>query len=156
MGIRLPGRHDDAILARRRPGGASGDRHHLRRSPGRERTVRGRDGFAFTAPVGSFDSPNPFGLEDMHGNVAEWCLDWYGESYYATSPASDPKSPRAGSFRVIRGGGWDYYPVYCRSAYRVVVTSSYRSDSVGFRVVQERAVRVVPGFRTLSRCSSVL
>jgi len=101
-------------------------------------TIRSRDGHVFTSPVGSFDRANPFGLNDMHGNVAEWCSDWYDEKYYATSPAVDPKGPSsAGSFRVIRGGSWGGDPVYCRSANRVIGTPANRYDNIGFRVVVE-------------------
>ncbi len=100
--------------------------------------IRGRDGHVFTAPVGSFDRPNPFGLYDMQGNVCEWCSDWYDAEYYAKSPAVDPKGPSsAGSFRVIRGGGWDFNPVCCRSANRLYDAPSNRVNNVGFRLVCE-------------------
>jgi sulfatase modifying factor 1 len=93
-----------------------------------------RDGHAFTAPVGSFRA-NPFGLHDMHGNAAEWCSDWYDAEYYAKSPAADPKGADAGSFRVIRGGCWHGFPVFCRSAFRYYGTPTLRSYDIGFRVV---------------------
>jgi formylglycine-generating enzyme required for sulfatase activity len=100
--------------------------------------IRSRDGHVFTAPVGSFDRANPFGLHDMHGNVAEWCGDWYDEKYYATSPAADPKGPSsAGSFRVLRGGSWYFCPVFCRSARRDDDPPTPRFLNVGFRVVVE-------------------
>ncbi len=98
--------------------------------------IRSRDGHVFTAPVGSFDRVNPFGLADMQGNVAEWCSDWYDAEYYAKSPAADPKGPAsAGSFRVIRGGSWYYDPVGCRSAYRDLGAPTFRLNHIGFRVV---------------------
>ncbi len=101
-------------------------------------TARSRDGHIFTAAVGSFDRPNPFGLHDMHGNVFEWCSDWYDKDYYAESPEVDPKGPAsAGSFRVVRGGSWGDSPVNCRSANRYNDTPTYRYDNIGFRVVCE-------------------
>ncbi|HQU46644.1 MAG TPA: SUMF1/EgtB/PvdO family nonheme iron enzyme [Pirellulales bacterium] len=98
--------------------------------------LQANDGYALTAPVGRFRA-NAFGLYDMHGNACEWCADWYGKDYYESSPAADPKGPAAGSFRVIRGGGWNFSPVYCRSAYRNRGTPAYRYHYVGFRVVCE-------------------
>jgi len=99
-------------------------------------TIRSRDGYAFTSPVGSFDRPNRFGLHDMHGNACEWCSDWYDQAYYRTSPAADPKGPSsAGSFRVVRGGSWDLYPVICRSANRLNASPARRYYDLGFRVV---------------------
>jgi formylglycine-generating enzyme required for sulfatase activity len=85
-----------------------------------------------TYPVGQ-KLPNPWGLHDMHGNVLEWCQDWYGN--YAGGIAVDPQSPAAGSYRVIRGGCWHGLATTCRSAHRTHCTPNGRVYDIGFRVV---------------------
>ncbi|NQT16470.1 MAG: SUMF1/EgtB/PvdO family nonheme iron enzyme, partial [Planctomycetes bacterium] len=76
------------------------------------------DGHDTTSPVGSY-KPNFWGLYDMHGNVSEWCADWYHESYYTNSPAVDPLGPATGTKKVKRGGALVDVPHGCRSARRV-------------------------------------
>src|SRR5262249_37514254 len=70
-----------------------------------------------TCAVGTF-APNAWGLYDMHGNVWEWCHDWYAEGYYKKSPPRDPQGPSRGTLRVIRGGSWYYFARSCRAAIR--------------------------------------
>ncbi len=84
-----------------------------------------------TAKVGSY-LPNAWGLYDMHGNVWEWCLDWYASSYPGT--VTDPSGAASGSSRVLRGGGWGSSARYCRSAYRSGYNPSYRNYYDGFRI----------------------
>ena len=87
-----------------------------------------------TTTVGSF-GPNAFGLYDMHGNIWEWCQDWYDKNYYNNSSGVDPEGPNTGSARVLRGGSWSYSPGDCRSAIRGRSTPVNRYVNNGFRVV---------------------
>jgi formylglycine-generating enzyme required for sulfatase activity len=97
-----------------------------------------------TARVGSYP-PNAWGLHDMHGNVAEWCSDYFDKDYYKKSPKEDPKGPASGVvsteytdfFRVIRGGSWLDEARGCRSAYRFRAMPLEPNRLIGFRVVCE-------------------
>lgn len=93
------------------------------------------NGNPYTSPVGSFGA-NGYGLYDMAGNVLEWCWDWYGSTYYSTSPGTDPQGPPPGSDHVLRGGSWGSIAINCRSAYRISRAPGYGGNGSGFRSVR--------------------
>jgi formylglycine-generating enzyme required for sulfatase activity len=78
--------------------------------------------------------PNAWGLYDMHGNVHEWCQDWYGD--YVLDTVADPKGQASGSRRVFRGGSWANIAPFCRSDNRRSAFPHARSSGIGFRLVK--------------------
>jgi formylglycine-generating enzyme required for sulfatase activity len=94
------------------------------------------DGFAETAPVGSYPrGASPFGVEDMSGNVYEWCLDFF--DFYKGGARTNPRGPSAGQKRVYRGGSWKSRASSLRTTARGFNTPDYASNDLGFRVVCE-------------------
>jgi uncharacterized protein (TIGR02996 family) len=108
---------------------AGDDLAALRRVAWRVYPSGGRDGRS--GPVGRF-LPNAFGLFDVHGNVLEFCADWYGPY-----PGGEPLDPEVTPGHVLRGGGWHNHRRYCRSASRLHLEAPHANDCVGFRVCRE-------------------
>jgi formylglycine-generating enzyme required for sulfatase activity len=93
-------------------------------------------------------SPNPWGLYDMHGNVFEWCNDWYQADYYKASPEKDPQGPEKGEKRVLRGGSYASPPEKCTAAFRFSDAPTLPDvclgyDEYGFRCVR-KATEPIP------------
>jgi formylglycine-generating enzyme required for sulfatase activity len=88
--------------------------------------------FQRTTPVDKY-KPNKLGLYDMHGNLLQWCQDWYDKDFYRKSPAADPVNNEMASIRVVRGGCWDTDAGNCRSANRKPPLGA-RGNNLGFRV----------------------
>lgn len=87
-------------------------------------------------PVGEF-KPNAWGLHDMHGNVAEWCNDWYDAAYYGNSPDLNPKGPGNGKLKVVRGGAWNGAAMTLFSGKRFAYNPQIRLSSIGFRCARD-------------------
>jgi len=88
-----------------------------------------------THPVGQ-KLANPLGLHDTLGNVWEWCQDWYGSNYYATSPVTNPTGPGTGTVRLFRGGCWRCYSSNSRASQRYTYPSSTVDKDIGFRAAK--------------------
>jgi len=81
-------------------------------------------------------TPNAWGLYDMHGNVWEWCQDWWAADYYGTSPLEDPTGPERGLGRVFRGGCWNGDAFRAQASYRNWYARAFRSEILGFRLAR--------------------
>ena len=93
-----------------------------------------------THPIGQ-KSPNPWGLYDMHGNVAEWCNDFYGEGYGPEGEVADPRGPASGEERVLRGGSWASSAQGCRSSARASQPPGLADVCFGYEAYGFRCVR---------------
>jgi formylglycine-generating enzyme required for sulfatase activity len=92
------------------------------------------DGYAFTAPVGSFpEGASPYGAVDMAGNLWEWVADWYADDYYSDSPYENPLGPDSGTVRAMRGGAWYNTDVWLTCSARHQNPASDLYDDLGFR-----------------------
>jgi formylglycine-generating enzyme required for sulfatase activity len=112
----------------------------FRRNWGKEATAA-----VATHPAGA----SPYGLQDMGGNVWEWCSDWYDDDYYNVSPYTDPKGPSSGNAHVVRGGSWDSRPDVLSASCRSWGHRGYREGDFGFRCAMNIPLRISsdPGFK---------
>lgn len=97
-----------------------------------------KDGFIYPAPVGSYPAGrSPFGCDDMAGNAAEWCGDWYSAASYKSASTTSPHGPAEGAERVVRGGSSQNFPSYVRCAVRFHREPEYRTFTLGFRCAKD-------------------
>jgi formylglycine-generating enzyme required for sulfatase activity len=94
-------------------------------------------------PVGQ-KPPNPWGLYDVHGNVWEWCNDFYKVDYYQESPKENPRGPETGETKVLRGGAWKFSAESCRCGYRYNENPGYADVCFGYDIYGFRCVRNAP------------
>jgi formylglycine-generating enzyme required for sulfatase activity len=94
-------------------------------------------------PVGQ-KLPNPWGLYDVHGNVWQWCNDFYKVDYYQESPQENPRGPNIGDNKVVRGGAWKFSAQTCRSGYRYNEDPGYADVCFGYDIYGFRCVRGLP------------
>ena len=92
-------------------------------------------GQPYTSPVGYF-AANGYGLYDMAGNVLQWCWDWFSDTYYSSSPGSDPHGPPSGSYRTLRGGTWNNAADFARCSVCGDGNPVYADNRAGFRCVR--------------------
>jgi formylglycine-generating enzyme required for sulfatase activity len=94
-------------------------------------------------PVGSY-KPNAWNLYDMHGNVVEWCYDWYDPAYYGNSAEADPQGPKDGKLKVVRGGAFNQKGSSLRSAKRAGYNPLIKLNAIGFRCVKDDTAKAPP------------
>jgi formylglycine-generating enzyme required for sulfatase activity len=103
-----------------------------------------RNSGGHTQPVGQ-KRPNPWGLYDMCGNVWQWCNDFYKVDYYQESPKENPRGPKNGESKVVRGGAWRFSAQNCRSGYRYNENPGYADVCFGYDIYGFRCVRNASG-----------
>jgi len=98
------------------------------------------DGYKTAAPVGSFPGgKSVYGVEDLAGNVREWCYDWWDSEYYETGSSNNPAGPETGEFKVTRGGSWFYDAIGARTSHRLYHKPDGYGSATGFRCVKDVA-----------------